>query len=633
MDLPVGGRLKQFVQQWSEMGVSPYILEVLGEGYRIPFKKLPEMVYHPCMESKSANPQTEERLEEQFQDLIEKQVIEEVPEPYGQSYFSIIFMVPKSNGKWRPIIDLKRLNKYIDGPHFKMDDVQKVWDSLIPDQYAFSLDLKDAYLHVPVHRKSRKYLRVWRKGVVYQFRALPFGLCTAPLIFTRIVSEVKKIVQNQGLRMLSFLDDWICQVHSLSLGYQQAEYLINLVGSLGWLINWEKSDLTPSQDFIHLGVRWRLDLNRVYPSPENVEKVKQTLMTFLQSPSPTAVMWQSLLGSLTSQSRYVQFGRLHVRQTQWNLMRNWTQGVDPQDQRVESSPQVREELLWWWNQLQNPQGVPLVLPEFDLHIFTDASSQGWGAIVGDTRFHGKWTQEESSRHINYLEMRAVTNTLERLEEPAGTRILVASDNTTTVSYINKQGGTHSWSQMEETLDLFQVVQENQWYIQARHIPGKFNVVADQLSRIDQVVPTEWSLHPKVVNDIFERWFKPQIDLFATRYNRKCQLFVSPVPDDEAIAVDGLTMSLEGLELYAYPPHQILMKLIQRFRMCKRCRLIVIAPNWPIQRWFPVLMDLTVAEPIQLPHWGKLLKQPFAARFHQAPECLDLHAFWLEKGSW
>ena len=86
---------------------------------------------------------------------------------------------------------------------------------------------------------------------------------------------------------------------------------------------------------------------------------------------------------------------------------------------------------------------------------------------------------------------------------------------------------------------------NQWTLKARYIPGSLNVIADQLSRQEQTLPTEWSLHPLVVQDLFKRWGHPLVDLFATRYNNKCQVFVSPAPDPLAWQVDAFTLDLEG----------------------------------------------------------------------------------------
>ena len=79
-----------------------------------------------------------------------------------------------------------------------------------------------------------------------------------------------------------------------------------------------------------------------------------------------------------------------------------------------------------------------------------------------------------------------------------------------------------------------------------------NVVADKLSRLGQTIQTEWSLLQEVFQAICSRWHRPQIDLFATRFN-KLPLFVSPVPDSLATAVDALNLPWEDLDAYAFPP--------------------------------------------------------------------------------
>ena len=86
-------------------------------------------------------------------------------------YYSRIFLIPKKNGKLRLIIDLSKLNSFLRIQGFKMETVAKVRWAIQPNDWAFSLDLTDAYLHVPIHRASRKYLRFCLRVQVFQFWA------------------------------------------------------------------------------------------------------------------------------------------------------------------------------------------------------------------------------------------------------------------------------------------------------------------------------------------------------------------------------------------------------------------------------------------------------------------------------
>ena len=130
-------------------------------------------------------------------------------------------------------------------------------------------------------------------------------------------------------------------------------------------------------------------------------------------------------------------------------------------------------------------------------------------------------------------------------------MLVATDNSTVVAYINKQGGTHS---LEMCALLWKIMTWCHFYqitLTARHIPGCLNVIADLLSRSNQVQPTERSLHLQVFKQICHKWFTPHVDLFATRLNHKLPLYVSPVPDKNAWDIDALNINWSGLTAYAY----------------------------------------------------------------------------------
>ena len=141
-----------------------------------------------------------------------------------------------------------------------------------------------------------------------------------------------------------------------------------------------------------------------------------------------------------------------------------------------------------------------------------------------------------------------------------TTVLIATDNTTVVAYINKEGGMKSGPLCALLWRILTWCTRKQVTLKARHIPGHLNVIADKLSRLGQTIQTEWSLSPEIFQAICHRWYQPTVDLFATRFNNKLPQFVSPVPDPQAWAVDALSLSWEGLDPYAFPPAAILGKV-------------------------------------------------------------------------
>ena len=107
----------------------------------------------------------------------------------------------------------------------------------------------------------------------------------------------------------------------------------------------------------------------------------------------------------------------------------------------------------------------------------------------------------------------------------GRHVLIATDKTTVVAYINKQGGTHSHLLLRLVVDLFLWIQTQDITLRARRIPGCLNVIAGRLSRLNQPIMTEWSLDPEVVNLIFRLWGTPLVDMFASVHNMHLPQFI------------------------------------------------------------------------------------------------------------
>ena len=112
------------------------------------------------------------------------------------------------------LIDLRRLNTFLLVERFKMETPEFIRASLIPGEWVSSIDLSDAFLHIPIHPNSRKYLRFCHKSQVFQFTSLPFRLATAPQVFTIIVKEVKLMALTRGIRLHQYLDDLLVSAQS-----------------------------------------------------------------------------------------------------------------------------------------------------------------------------------------------------------------------------------------------------------------------------------------------------------------------------------------------------------------------------------------------------------------------------------
>ncbi len=214
----------------------------------------------------------------------------------------------------------------------------------------------------------------------------------------------------------------------------------------------------------------------------------------------------------------------------------------------------------------------------------------------------------------------------------GQSVMLATDNTTVVAYLRNQGGTRSLPLLRLSQQVFQWLQEQNITLSVRHIPGRLNVWADLLSRPKQVIHTEWSLHPEVVSTLFKVLFRPLIDLFATKYNHKLPTYVSPIPDQQSWGVDAMSMSWDNMQAYAFPPTVMLPVVLAKFARSENCQFLLVAPRWPRQEWYTIILRHLMSTPIALGSSPTLLKQPQMPTYHQDPGVMDLHAWVLSSNT-
>ncbi|CAD6222018.1 GSCOCG00005285001-RA-CDS [Cotesia congregata] len=131
-------------------------------------------------------------------------------EPVADQFLSPFFLVPKSDGQQRFILNLKGLNFFIQTEHFKLEDLRSACNLLELGCFMGTVDLKDAYFLIPVWADHRKFLRFIFEGQIYEFICLPFGLCSSPQVFTKLLKPVVGFLRLKGFSSVVYLDDFLC---------------------------------------------------------------------------------------------------------------------------------------------------------------------------------------------------------------------------------------------------------------------------------------------------------------------------------------------------------------------------------------------------------------------------------------
>ena len=417
-------------------------MEVLRWGYRIPFRLAPTLSREPIpYPSYSPMSVRGKALEAEVFSLLEKGAIEPAPLP-SPGYYSWLFVVMKASGSWRLVIDLSLLNQKVQKTYFKMETLQSVLLSVQRGDWMVSLDLKDAYLQIPMHPESRKFLRFVAFGNVYQFKVLCFGLSMAPQFFTQVMAPVSSFLHQSGIRLRRYLDDWLIQASSREQVRLALDTVLQLCQALGIVVNWEKFQLVPTQRMVYLGVLLDSLFFMVSPAQKEVELLLSIGDVFLSCEEQPVSSWPELLGVLSSMIQLVLVGHLLMRSPQLILQRSWDRCA--QSLVVRWTPEVRQDLEWWLVRSRLEEGISLAQVSPQLDLWSDASDVGWGAHLGEDVTSGLWSPEEAMLSINARELLAVEYGLRFFaSQITNSTVALFADNSTVIAYLHNQGGTRS----------------------------------------------------------------------------------------------------------------------------------------------------------------------------------------------
>ena len=170
---PVGGRLSFHLSAWQEITQDTFVLSIISHGFIISLTK----DFPGVIRQTTGAPRDRKALsaiQMQIADLISKNAVVQIDDS-ANLCLSPVFVIPKSTGDLRMILNLKQINLFIPVQHFRMETLNVILPQLSPQDWAVTIDLKDAYLHVPIHPDSRRLLGFSFLDRTYLYKVLPFG--------------------------------------------------------------------------------------------------------------------------------------------------------------------------------------------------------------------------------------------------------------------------------------------------------------------------------------------------------------------------------------------------------------------------------------------------------------------------
>ena len=612
------GQLRLFLSEWKSLTSDEFVLNA-NSGYKIPFLNLPMQSHEPCQ------PEFSDLENQQIMKCIDKLInIGAVVAVSGAPLQSIskIFVVPKQDGSFRLILNLKEINQFIDSKHFKMEDYRAVCNLIEKNMFLASVDLQDVYHLIPVCKEHQIYLRFKWRGNYFQYTCLPFGLSTAPRVFTKVMRPVVAYLRNAGYLSVQYLDDLLLLGMTVQACEDNIAQTLKLLRRLGFLVNNKKSNLTPSTAIKYLGFVFNtVDMTISLPQSKRDNLIK--LCDGILSKNIFSIQESAeLIGHLVAASPAIEYSSLYSRVLEYEKSQNLAIQNNNYKGLMSFSVEAKSDIEWWISRLPLAKNK-IRRDHFDFDIETDASLTGWGARYGSQRANGYWTQEEKNYHINKLELLAAEYGLHSFFNFENNKqILLRMDNTTAIAYINRFGGCRSRDLHIIAKRIWNWCEDNNIWLVASYISSSKNYVADFESRKEFDPESEWALNLKYYTRIERVFGKAQIDLFASHLNYKCNNFVSWHPDPMSTSVDAFTISWSDCFFYAFPPFCMIPRVLRKIRQDK-ARGIVVAPAWCAQSWYPLFMSMKSSKLLILGPFNDLLFCPVTDRPHPMKNSIRL----------
>jgi len=573
---------------WSRLRLSDTFKSWLSHGVSIPFIATPLTF---AVANHKLSRKYELFVDQELKELLKSEAIEKCS--YKPMCVSPIGVVPKKNAKLRLITDLRQLNNYCAKCSFQYEDIRCLSDIIVKGDYMVTLDIKNGFHHILVHKNYRDFLGFKWRGQYFRWRVLPFGLSCSPYYFGKILRPVITYLREHDIRLCAYVDDFFLAAHSDKIE-QHRNTLIETLVNFGWCINYEKSSLKPEQNKLFVGYDIETSDEPIIKIPiSRCNKLKKDIRRVITKKTISARVLARVTGQCVSMFRAIAPGKLMLRNTYKILA-----GRVSWDSLVTLDESAIQDLTWWIYALDGWNGQVICKKIPEVQIVCDASPFGFGAICGNRKAAGFWSPRVANRPQNAREMMAILTAVHTFGPHLRDKsVQIVTDNISAMAYINHMGGP-SRELTEIAKDIWVIADQLRITLTATYLAGCLNVEADYLSRLS--TQYEWTLHPNLFHYIDRVWGPHTIDRFANMGNHVLPRYNSRFMDPLCCGVDALAQSdWECENNYVNPPFRLLSQVLDKIILSKS-RATVIAPFWPGQTWFRKLMDLVVCPPIRIP---------------------------------
>ena len=582
----VKGRLRECIAFWESIGTSRWVLEIIREGYCLPFVALPGSM--TFLNHQSAIREAE-FVAQEIDKLLQSGALVEV-EVQDLIVCNPLGVVFNNSQKPRLILDLRYVNKHLRSCKFQYEDIRTAANLFKRGDWFIKFDYVSGYHHVEIYPEHTNFLGCsWIvNGTLkfFKFTVLPFGLSTGPYVFSKIQRALVKHWRGKGLRIFTFLDDGAGAECSLDLARDMSTIVQRDIAQSGFVAHTEKCQWEPTQSGELLGFIMDLRSGNFYVPPRRVEALR-TIVHRVRSQKfyASARCLARLTGMLVSMGLAL-----------GPVVRLWTRALYREIMQAASwdrlfllSEEAQNEVKFWMENFSN-SGYPIwaPCPKIDVMTYSDASEIGWGGYavqIGDLSATGCWSEADRKRSSTWREIRGTKLVLQSLVDSLkGKEVLHRTDNQNTVRILSV--GSRKQDLHQDAIDIYKLCQVNNIRLAVEWVSRDDNVRADTLSRTEDA--NDYKLDPIAFNKLDKMWGPHTVDRFASYQTKLLPRFCSRFRNPGCESIDAFTVSWGNENNWIFPPPYLIPRVIQHMADGKEYGTIIL-PEWHSAPWWPLLV--------------------------------------------
>ncbi|XP_060597608.1 uncharacterized protein LOC132751470 [Ruditapes philippinarum] len=379
------GRLKAHASKWRSINGDSFIVDVIENGYKLPFRNIPSKVMLKNNKSARDNPSF---VTTEIECLLEKHVIsvvDHVPEVVNP-----LTVAYNKAGKARLVLDCRHVNQFLHLFKIKFEDVRVAQSLFSAGVFAFTFDLKGAYHHIDIFQAHRKYLGFsWiynGQQTYFVFNSLPFGIASAGHIFSKTVRVLVMYLRSLGHKVIMYLDDGIGGHINFREALESSAFVKSTLIEFGFLLAEEKCHWFPCQKVTWLGFILDFFQNKIFVTEERISVIEKSIESVLYQIScdKCSVLPVRVLASLVGRLISLQFVFGNIVRLRTREMYKCIISRASWDSPVLVSESAIHEIMYWKENVRKLNGSGKYMSEmkvYDIHVFCDASGSGYGGYL------------------------------------------------------------------------------------------------------------------------------------------------------------------------------------------------------------------------------------------------------------